>query len=88
MSALDAQTQQQGEPTAAQQAQGDKPSAKMADDGCQTPATNLAPGGLFVRRAPRGKKFSETRPKCPTSSRGNLFVISFGGPLSHSRQAR
>jgi hypothetical protein len=35
MSALDAQTQQQGEPTAAQQAQGDKPSAKMADDGAK-----------------------------------------------------
>jgi hypothetical protein len=34
MSAQDAQRQQQGEPTAAQQAQGAKPSANMADDGC------------------------------------------------------
>jgi hypothetical protein len=34
MSAQDAQKQQQGEPTAAQQAQGAKPSAKMADQGC------------------------------------------------------
>jgi hypothetical protein len=34
MSAQDAQRQQQGEPTAAQQAQGAKPSAKMADEGC------------------------------------------------------
>src|ERR1017187_10046935 len=32
MSAQDAQRQQQGEPTAAQQAQGAKPSANMADD--------------------------------------------------------
>ena len=30
----DAQRQQQGQPTAAQQAQGAKPSAKMADQGC------------------------------------------------------
>ena len=34
MSAQDAQSSQQGEPTAAQQAQGAKPSAKMADEGC------------------------------------------------------
>ena len=34
MSGQDAQRQQQGEPTAAQQAQGAKPSAKMADEGC------------------------------------------------------
>jgi hypothetical protein len=34
MSAQDAQRQQQGEPTAAQQAQGAKPSPKMADEGC------------------------------------------------------
>jgi hypothetical protein len=34
MSAQDAQRQQQGQPTAAQQAQGAKPSDKMADQGC------------------------------------------------------
>jgi len=34
MSPQDAQRQQQGQPTAAQQAQGAKPSAKMADQGC------------------------------------------------------
>lgn len=34
MSAQDAQLQQQGKPTAAQQAQGAKPSEKMADQGC------------------------------------------------------
>jgi hypothetical protein len=34
MSAQDAQRQQQGEPTAAQQAQGAKPSTNMADQGC------------------------------------------------------
>jgi hypothetical protein len=34
MSAQDAQRQQQGEPTAAQQAQGAKPSAKLANEGC------------------------------------------------------
>jgi hypothetical protein len=34
MSAEDAQRQQQGQPTAAQQAQGAKPSEKMADEGC------------------------------------------------------
>jgi len=34
MSSQDAQRQQQGQPTAAQQAQGAKPSAKMADQGC------------------------------------------------------
>ena len=34
MSSQDAQRQQQGQPTAAQQAQGVKPSAKMADEGC------------------------------------------------------
>ena len=34
MSAQDAQRQQQGQPTAAQQAQGTKPPAKMADEGC------------------------------------------------------
>ena len=34
MSSQDAQKQQQGEPTAAQQAEGAKPSAKMADQGC------------------------------------------------------
>jgi hypothetical protein len=34
MSSQDAQRQQQGEPTAAQQAEGAKPSAKMADQGC------------------------------------------------------
>jgi hypothetical protein len=33
-SAQDAQAQQQGQPTAAQQAQGAEPSAKMADQGC------------------------------------------------------
>jgi hypothetical protein len=33
-SSQDAQRQMQGEPTAAQQAQGAKPSAKMADQGC------------------------------------------------------
>ena len=34
MSAQDAQRQQQGQPTAAQQAQGAKSSAKMANRGC------------------------------------------------------
>jgi hypothetical protein len=34
MSAQDAQRQQQGQPTAAQEAQGAKPSEKMADQGC------------------------------------------------------
>jgi hypothetical protein len=34
MSAQDTQRQQQGEPTAAQQAQGAKPSTNMADQGC------------------------------------------------------
>jgi hypothetical protein len=34
MSSQDAQKQQQGQPTAAQQAQGAKPSATMADQGC------------------------------------------------------
>jgi hypothetical protein len=34
MSAEDAQRQQQGQPTAAQQAQGAQPSEKMADEGC------------------------------------------------------
>jgi hypothetical protein len=34
MSAQDAQAQQQGQPTAAQQAQGAKASDKMADQGC------------------------------------------------------
>jgi hypothetical protein len=34
MSAQDAQRQQQGQPTAAQQAQGAKPSTKMANEGC------------------------------------------------------
>jgi hypothetical protein len=34
MSSQDAQLQQQGQPTAAQQAQGAKPSTKMADEGC------------------------------------------------------
>lgn len=33
-SSQDAQRQQQGEPTAAQQAQGAQPSAKMSDQGC------------------------------------------------------
>jgi hypothetical protein len=33
-SSRDAQRQQQGQPTAAQQAQGAQPSAKMADQGC------------------------------------------------------
>ena len=33
MSSQDAQRQQQGQPTAAQQAEGAKPSAKMADQG-------------------------------------------------------
>jgi hypothetical protein len=33
-SSQDSQRQMQGEPTAAQQAQGAKPSAKMADQGC------------------------------------------------------
>ena len=34
MSSQDAQRQQQGQPTAAQEAEGAKPSAKMADKGC------------------------------------------------------
>jgi hypothetical protein len=34
MSSQDAQRQQQGQPTAAQQAQGAKPSEKIADQGC------------------------------------------------------
>lgn len=34
MSSQDAQQQQQGQPTAAQQAQGAKPPEKMADQGC------------------------------------------------------
>jgi hypothetical protein len=34
MSSQDAQRQQQGQPTAAQQAQGAKPSAQTADQGC------------------------------------------------------
>jgi hypothetical protein len=34
MSSLDAQRQQQAQPTAAQEAEGAKPSAKMADQGC------------------------------------------------------
>ena len=34
MSSQDAQRQQQGQPTAAQEAQGAQPSAKMADQGC------------------------------------------------------
>jgi hypothetical protein len=34
MSSQDAQRQQQGQPTAAQQAQGAKPPEKMADQGC------------------------------------------------------
>jgi hypothetical protein len=34
MSSQDAQRQQQGEPTAAQQAEGAKPAPKMADQGC------------------------------------------------------
>jgi hypothetical protein len=34
-SSQDAQAQQQGQPTAAQQAQGAQPSVKMADQGCQ-----------------------------------------------------
>jgi hypothetical protein len=34
MSSQDAQSQQQGQPTAAQQAQGAKPSTTMADQGC------------------------------------------------------
>jgi hypothetical protein len=34
MSSQDAQKQQQGQPTAAQEAQGAKPSEKMADQGC------------------------------------------------------
>jgi hypothetical protein len=34
MSSQDAQQQQQGQPTAAQQAQGAKPSEKIADQGC------------------------------------------------------
>jgi hypothetical protein len=34
MSSQDAQRQQQAQPTAAQEAQGAKPSAKMADQGC------------------------------------------------------
>jgi hypothetical protein len=33
-SSQDAQRQMQGQPTAAQQAQGAKPSEKMADQGC------------------------------------------------------
>jgi hypothetical protein len=34
MSSQDTQRQQQGQPTAAQEAEGAKPSAKMADQGC------------------------------------------------------
>jgi hypothetical protein len=34
MSSQDAQRQQQGQPTAAQEAQGAKPSEKLADQGC------------------------------------------------------
>ncbi len=34
MSSQDAQKQEQGQPTAAQQAQGAQPSAKIADQGC------------------------------------------------------
>ena len=34
MSSQDAQRQQQGQPTAAQQAQGAKPSVQTADEGC------------------------------------------------------
>jgi hypothetical protein len=34
MSSQDAKRQQQGQPTAAQQAQGAKPSEKIADQGC------------------------------------------------------
>jgi hypothetical protein len=34
MSSQDAQRQQQGQPTAAQQAQGAKPNENMADQGC------------------------------------------------------
>jgi hypothetical protein len=34
MSSQDAQRQQQGQPTAAQQAEGAQPSAKMSDQGC------------------------------------------------------
>ena len=34
MSSQDAQRQQQGEPTAAQQAEGAKPAPQMADQGC------------------------------------------------------
>jgi hypothetical protein len=34
MSSQDAQRQQQAQPTAAQEAEGAKPSAKMADQGC------------------------------------------------------
>jgi hypothetical protein len=34
MSSQDAQRQQQGQPTAAQEAEGAKPLAKMADQGC------------------------------------------------------
>jgi hypothetical protein len=34
MSSQDTQRQQQGQPTAAQEAQGAKPSEKMADQGC------------------------------------------------------
>lgn len=34
MSSQDAHAQQQGQPTAAQEAQGAQPSAKMADQGC------------------------------------------------------
>ena len=34
MSSQDAQRQQQGQPTAAQEAQGAKPSTQMADQGC------------------------------------------------------
>jgi hypothetical protein len=34
MSSQDTQKQQQGQPTAAQEAQGAKPSEKMADQGC------------------------------------------------------
>jgi hypothetical protein len=34
VSSQDAQRQQQGQPTAAQEAEGAKPSAKMADQGC------------------------------------------------------
>jgi hypothetical protein len=54
MSSEDAQRQQQGQPTAAQEAQGAKPSAKIAEQGCSR---------LLMRS---GSSYAdESRPPCP-----------------------